>query len=361
MNRFLSFTKSSTVRQPAGWIGPAALTLLSAGATPLAAQVKLPPLQFEDSNRQGFFVRLGPRIQFNVEASVTTSAQTPQQPGFYDNGFVQPDAGGTASGLTWNWGYQDAGQVNGDSLEFTRYSNLPHAGVFAGESDDPVLGGEVMFGVEFGRFAVGRREFSWGAEIGYGLSQFKLSNTSTAAGTVDYLAARHALNGILPPVAPYQGTFIGPGPLIDLNPSEALAISSAAAAAFDGSVKSDLHAFKLGLWLEAPLTRQLSASLSLGYSSVFADTRLEFRETVTIDDPNIPAVMPANVSAGADNWLGGFYGQLRATWMFSDRWGAYVAGDYQYNNKFSFSESGRDVTLDFKGTYGASLGLIFSW
>jgi hypothetical protein len=342
-------------------LAPATLTLLAAGVTPLAAQVRLPPLQFEESEKQGYFVRLGPRIAFNIEAKVESAAQTPQQAGFYDNGFVQPDQGGSGSGLTWNWGYDDNAQVNGDFIDYQRYSNVPRGGLFSSGSDDPLLGGEVMAGVEFGRFAVGEREFSWGAEIGYSFTPFKVSNRSTATGTVNYLAASHALNGVVPPVAPYQGTPEGPGPLIDLTPSSTSSLSGNATSNFDGTLESDLHLMKIGLWIEAPLSTSLAASLSLGYCSVFADTRFDFQETIGIDNPGIPGIAPANVSTSASDWQGGFYAQLRGTWQFSTHWGAFAAADYQFNDQFEFSSSGRDVTLDFQSTYGASLGLIFSW
>ena len=349
------FSKSESL------IPPVTLALLAAGALPATAQVKLPPLKFEEAEKQGYFIRLGPRVQFNVEASIAMVPQTQQLPGSYDNGSVLPDAGGLASGLTWNWGYQDASQLNGDFINYERYSNLPHAGVFTSGSDDPMLGGEVLFGVEFGRFNVGTKEFTWGAEIGYGFTPFKLSNSSTASGTVDYLAASHSLGGILPPVAPYQGTYDGPGPLIGLAPTTSTSLSSAATSTFDGTLQSDLHVMKVGFWFEAPLTQKLSASLSLGYSSVLAETRFEFTEVTTITNPGIPALSPTQASASASGWQGGVYGQLRGTWQFSKHWGAYVAGDYQYNNEFRFTEAGRDVTLDFQSTYGAGLGLIFSW
>jgi hypothetical protein len=246
-------------------------------------------------------------------------------------------------------------------VNFQRYSDVPHAGVFTSGSDDLLLGGEVILGVEFGRFKVGSKEWSWGAELGYSLTPFKVSNTSSVSGTMSYLAASHGLGGIVPPVAPYQGTFDGPGPLIDLNPATSTAISSAATSAFDGTLKSDLHLMKIGVWIEAPLTETISAALSLGYSSVLADTTFDFREAIGIANPGVPALGLTDASIGATEWQGGFYAELRATWQFSKYVGAYVAGDYLHNSGFSFSGAGREVSLDFDSTFSASLGLVFSW
>lgn len=347
--------------QSAPLLVPATLTMFAAGAVDGNAQVKLPPLQFEESNRQGYFIRLGPRVQFNVEASVGLTPATPQQSGFYDNGFVLADNGGSASGLTWNWGYEDAGQIAGDFINYERYSNLPTSGKFGGGSDDLSLGAELISGVEFGRFSIGTREFGWGVELGYGYNPFKITHNSTSTGTLDYLAASHSLGGIVPPVAPYAGTPAGPGPLLDLNPSTSTAMTSAVTTTFDGTLTSDLHNFKLGAWFETDLTDNFSASFSAGYSSIYADTQMRFREVFAIANPGIPTLPVTNTTAGGRNWQSGLYAQLRATWQFSSKVSAYVAGDFQSNESFEFSDAGRDIKLDFKSTYGASIGLILRW
>lgn len=351
---------SSLSRKSLTLLAPASLTLL-AGALPAGAQIKLPPLEFEERDTAGYFVRFSARSLFNVRASVDVQAQTPQTPGNYDNGFVLPDAGGTASGLTWNWGYQTDDQLQGDALNFERYSNVPRAGVFAGEKNDPALGGELIFGAEFGRFDVREREWSWGVEIGYGFNPFKVSNTSSASGTVQYLAASHSVNGIVVPVAPYSGTFDGPGPLIDLNPSSTTSISSAATSNFDGTLKSDLHAFKFGFWIDAPFAEDWSVALSMGYSSILADSELQIYETFGIANGAVPGIDTTDTTVTGSGWRNGFYAQLRLNWQFSKRVGAFVGGDFQYNNRFKFSGAGRDVTLDFTGTYGALVGLTFNW
>ena len=342
-------------------LAPATFTLFAAGVIDADAQVKLPPIQFEESNRQGYFIRIGPRIQYNVEASVGHTLSTSQQTGYYDDGFVLADSGGSASGLTWNWGYENASQLAGDFINYNRYSNLPVSGNFSGGSDDQSLGAELLAGVEIGRFAIGTREFAWGVELGYGYNPFKLAHQATATGTVNYVAASHSLGGIVPPVAPYSGTATGPGPLLNLTPSTYTEITSAATSTFNGTLTSDLHNFKFGGWLETELTDNFSLNFSAGYASIYADTQLKFRETVTIANPGIPALAATDTTAGGRNWQSGFYAQLRGTWQFSPNVGVYVAGDFQSNENFEFSEAGQDIKLDFKTTYGVGLGLIFSW
>ena len=113
--------------------------------------------------------------------------------------------------------------------------------------------------------------------------------------------------------------------------------------------------------LETELTDNFSLNFSAGYASIYADTQLKFRETVMIANPGIPALAATDTTAGGRNWQSGFYAQLRGTWQFSPNVGVYVAGDFQSNENFEFSDAGQDIKLDFKTTYGVGLGLIFSW
>ncbi len=77
----------------------------------------------------------------------------------YDDGYVSIDITGNQSGRTWNWGYSNASQLQDGFLVFRHSSDLnPH--------------------------------------------------------TVQLITDIYALDGIVPPPAPYAGTESGPGPLI---------------------------------------------------------------------------------------------------------------------------------------------------
>ena len=343
--------------EPAIVLPPLLLGCAALGLLPREASGQ----SFAEYGKSTWFVRGGARLLQGVEATVESAPRTPQTPGMYDNGFVLPDAGGTASGLTWNWGYESADQISGDTLQFERYGDLPDAGNFSEESDSFEPGYEVMAGFEFSSFEIGGKVARFGAEVGYGWSPLSVDHRGTASGTVSYFSASHDLNGITPPLAPYSGTFQGPGPVIGLNPATSSTLTSPATSSFAGELESDLHQLKAGLWFEYFPADRFSLALSLGYSSIYPDTTLSFSETYAITNPSIPAFPNRTVSVQDAKWHPGAYGQLRGSYFFTETIGAYLAGDYQYNNKFSFAEAGKRVTLDMKSIYSLSAGFIFTF
>jgi len=150
----------------------------------------------------------------------------------YDNGFVFADASGSVDGLTWFWGYQDASQIQNGQLVFSNgggkaretqsHASYTPGGGFAEEIEEggPYVQLEYMMGLN------DSGSIAWGPQLGFSFIDFDLANTSStfAAGqsfsdfdvtTTD----RYDLGGIIAPLAPYNGTPGGPGPLIRNTPS----------------------------------------------------------------------------------------------------------------------------------------------
>jgi hypothetical protein len=154
-------------------------------------------------------------------------------PGLYQNGFVLPDATGSTDSLTWNWGYNDASQIqsgqlvfqsaNRSSRETSAFSTHSPAGSFSNDIQEggPYIQLEYMMSLnESGSLA-------WGPQLGFSFIDFDLSQTSStfAAGqsSTDFTHSttdRYDLGGITAPLAPYQGTPAGPGPLIGVAPTD---------------------------------------------------------------------------------------------------------------------------------------------
>jgi hypothetical protein len=81
----------------------------------------------------------------------------------YNDGYVRVDSTSNPDGYTWYWGYQNSAQVQGDFILFHCQIAL-----------DP--------------------------------------------NTQETITDTYSLNGVVPPSAPYSGTFLGPGPLIPNAP-----------------------------------------------------------------------------------------------------------------------------------------------
>lgn len=307
---------------------------------------------------EGWFVRTGPRLLMNAKASVTL-AKPAAAATQYDNGYVLPDVSGN-SGQTWNWGYSSASQVSGNTLNFSRLDNTA-GGAVKDETSDLSVGGEIVIGSELTRFEIGDREARLGWEVGYGYNPFSISYSGVSAGTASYTQASYDTTGIVVPQEGYHGTYNGPGATISTTPLSSSTINSASSSAYSGSLDSDLHNFKLGIWLDLPVSKKMMAGVSLGYSSLYSNAELKFTENVTYTDLGIPVTGPVSRKVSAGDWNPGMYLEGRFSYLFSKHISAYVNGGYQYNGEFKFSGAGRNVTMDFSSLFSVGLGVAYKF
>lgn len=164
----------------------------------------------------------------------------------FDDGFVFLDPSTVDfGGDTWNWGYRDASQYDAaaGTLTFTLRQDLGAVGDSSDQTiattlrDDRLDLRDDLNGVGVG-FTVERdllvREYDrlslaagvvglWGAEARMEASTYaedfqssRESATTTRIGQYVYV---YDLMGVVPPSAPYSGTYAGPGPLIPNRPA----------------------------------------------------------------------------------------------------------------------------------------------
>src|SRR5690242_5012164 len=95
-----------------------------------------------------FHVRAGVLVGMNIKANFSTHGQfdiAENLPsGVYDDGYVHTDQTGNAGGLTSNWGYQNASQVNADNHTLLMHqARTFSATTSGGGNDEPYLGAEL--------------------------------------------------------------------------------------------------------------------------------------------------------------------------------------------------------------------------
>ncbi len=331
----------------------AALISVAAG---LVGQEVARGQSLEEYERSGWFVRVAGVARFNVKATITGSRPT-LGPGMYDTGFVLPDNGGTASGLTWNWGYNSVSQLSANQLTQTRLDAVPTIGHQDFNVSDPILGGEVIGGYQFNPILIGKKTAHVAFEIGYGYSGFSENSSFGAAGTASFTTDTRPVDPILAPIPPYAGTAAGPGPLIDLQPGTHTVILSPVTTAFQSSLKTTFHDFRLGPALDIDLNKRLSVGFGFGYSSVYADSSLAYVETITFANPAFAPIAPAHVDIKKGQWRTGAYAEVRLNYRFTDFVSLFVGGDIKCNRNFSFGDAGHQVDIGLRSTYGAKAGV----
>ena len=150
---------------------------------------------------------------------------------FYNDGYVRQDDGTAFDGSTWYWGYDSASQVQGGNLV---YSATGSQSVLRGDVDSPRGGANSRDSLRgfsphlqldgksplsFGGFRVG---FSAGFDFTQVDQSLAFSNFAATQFRDDYrldYVDTYALDGVIPPLAPYAGTIDGNGPLIGNLPT----------------------------------------------------------------------------------------------------------------------------------------------
>lgn len=312
----------------------------------------------------GISIRVAGRALFNAKGSVLDVAvPTGPAAGDFDDGYVRPDASGSATD-TWHWGYQNASQVvgGGTQLEFHRLDNSPRPGNFDLGGGNPLLGGEIVVGFEAFRFDWGRKEAKFGVELGYGYLPYSASGSARVMATSTYTTTTYNLAGITPPPPGYAGPFAGPGPLVPLTPAgPATTVTDVGTGAVDTGLDVSLHSLRFGAWIEYPLTEKITLTGAFGYSTMYADGELSVTESLTFANPAMPSVPAVTTLASDAGWLQGAYLELRGNWRLTRTISAFVGGEIRTQNDFRLQAGNRLGQLEFGFGFAATLGVQFDF
>jgi hypothetical protein len=257
----------------------------------------------------------------------------------YSDGFVRVDSSGDQGGQTWNWGYQNASQVPGNGTLL-----MHSAGAVAGASDrndDPRPGFEINYGRDLAHFGWGRA----GIKLAFGYTDLNISDTRPLNGNLSLVTDAYSLGGITPPLAPYSGSFGGPGPVIGDTPTRA-STEVPGGAIITGSRQIDgtLYDWHLGPYLELPLVGQLDFQVSGGLAIGLVDSRFSFSDTTTTA---AGAVQAAGANHRIDS-LVGFYAEAALAYRIMPEGSLFAGGQFQYLGDFTQTAGGRGAQLDLR-------------
>ena len=347
----------------------AASLFAAAVAAAQDTQSTLPPgLRLEEpekplKNRFGLSYRPGFNISANFKRLGTFPAQTNPGPPTgrgdrtYDDGYVRPDSG-ASPGLTWNWGYQNDSQVPGNDTILFNSSSSPGNGVSEDNRSSPYNGLELTYDRYLGK--VGKRG-SWGLEAAFAYNIINIDDDSPVKSSVNRLTDTYALNGVIPPQAPYNGSFAGPGPLISDSPTRSTSTIPAGAQVtgkreFDG----DLFGLRLGPYLEVPLDKNDKWNVSLSGGMVLAVVSSEFRYRESTTIMGVGTVNSSGSGTDSDFMVGAYFGG-NVSYSFNKSWSVFAGAMYQYLPDYSQKVDGRVVEVDFTKSVFVNLGVRFAF
>ena len=326
-------------------------TTLALAATPFAMYGAdyLENTNLLDNPNRLFF---GPRFGVNFKADFHNNAVNPgpatgDADHTYNDGYVLVDSRGDAGHSTWNWGYQNASQVNSvnDTMQFHAIqSSSPFSA-----TGNPQYGAELVYQRVIGSLPV--LSGCWGLETGFGFTELDLRNNGS--GTVSVTTDAYSLNGVSPPSAGYNGTFSGPGTLLGDTPARTLAVPGTVTS--HQELSGQLFSIRLGPFAEWNFTPQLALDASVGLTVAPTMVNYNFSETVALSGGGTFAMSGDSTKI---KLLYGPYvgGMLR--YNFNKNWGVYVGVQFQNLTDLDQSVGGSTARLDpgftVYGTAGAS-------
>lgn len=266
----------------------------------------------------------------------------------YDNGFNMIDVSGNAGGMTTFWGYTSPAQIVGGNLVLSSSSSA--GGTTAqGREDDPQNGFEMSYGrrlLRLGKATMGfEGAFNW-----VGVS---INDRQALTGTTTVINDSFALGGIIPPAAPFAGTFGGPGPLISSTPARATA-TGASAITGSRNLESDLYGLRLGPFVEIPVTKRLDLEIGAGFALAYAASSYTLAETVTI------AGVGTQVNNGRSSnrdVLFGSYLRGQAALRLNDRLRLFGGAELNNLQNIDQSAAGATATLNLKKSVFLNVGI----
>ncbi len=356
------------------WLLPIAGTLLLAAAA--ASSQDQPALLERDTyldstNRLTGSIRFGLNItgrflnpggSLNSRNPAANGRRTPGGDAYnYDDGYVLKDSSGNAGGQTWNWGYDNSSQVNASGADTIDMHRVTAPGLPGENSaDTPSIGAEVTYD-----YLIGVKEnwdhLRYGLELAVNYMPFDFStggsyNTTIATRTDTYAYTP----GTTPPGAPYQGSFGGPGFLLGSSPvNSTTTLVPGALMRVKEDFNANLWGFRLGPYIENPLSDKLSLHLSGGLAVGIVDANANWSETITL--PGGGGSTTTSGSGSDTQVMWGYYVGLDGTYRFNDHWGVDLGVQFQDLGTYDHNFGGRTAELDLSQSVFINVGVSYSF
>lgn len=276
----------------------------------------------------------------------------------YEDGYVLQDVSGGVDGYTYNWGFDNASQVSpaaspNNHLALSRTTSA-EAMSSPWKDADVSMGGELVYRREFGTFERSHN-MHWGIEAAGNYANLSFNDHTSFGGMVTRQTDTFVPYPDAEITDPRQGTFNGPGTLLNDTPISKDFTSSPANISGIRKIDADMWGFRVGPYLEIPVARHLNASLSGGFAGAFLNVDASWNETLTVGTTQYP------FSGGGhdNNWRFGYYLAANAEYQFAKDWSVVGGAQYQSLSKYEQAIAGRTVDIDLSHAIFVTLGLSY--
>ena len=283
-------------------------------------------------------------------------------PGIFDDGYVLDSSRQTAGpnsapdGRTWNWGYDNPAQVQGDTLLLTH--SYPQAGTDSHKLDDLVSGFELTYSLELYRGG-SDESFHFGMEAAFNYSALSIKSTWAHSMNTVRDTTAYQLGGVVPPYDPltgqtYQGNYGGPGPTIPLNgtPSQ-ITIPNGPPMTTYRELVANTYGLRLGPYFESPLYKKLSGTVGMGLAIGLADGELRYADTVQS--------LPLSGTVTDFSTLVGWYFGGGLSYKWSDSWSLFYNAQYQWLPDYTLKAGPTEARINAGNGLFQTIGIRYSF
>ena len=268
----------------------------------------------------------------------------------YDDGFVNIGAATPATGLTTNWSYQNDNQVSNGSLNYSLGGGSTQAFPGSGKDDEDPAPAPYL---EFSYLRPIQPNFSAGFTANLSLTSLDGRSSSTMNKSSVSIADRYALSGVIPPSAPYTGSFAGPGPLITNNPtSRDFILTPDGTSNYQFAHDTDLYSLAFG----AEIHWQPAESWYLGFGTGAVLNLADWDASWSMPVPTTSGTTMIRGANNGENFLWGLYLKGSAGYRIDERWSIEGFFRYDWNETLRGSVSPSSFELGLTG-WSAGLGV----
>jgi hypothetical protein len=295
---------------------------------------------------------------------------------FYDDGYVRIDASGNAAGQTVFWGYQNltqytpAGGVPGAAGSTMAYHSAPSPadGALRRGRNEGDPGFEAIYARDLGSFTVsGGRRAHWGLSGTFAYTTLERRDRGTMTGAVLQTTDTYTLPvGSIPLAPTFQNltTAAGPGGLLNVSgptPGDIFTRATAAAAAtatIDNKLEANLYGFKIGPFLELPLTDTVGLSLGGGLAAVMVSQNYDYAHSLVVTGG---ATSTRAGTGRQEEWLLGTSLYARLAWEFRSNWSLNAGIEFQRAGRSTTAAGTQTASLTLNTVLTATLGLNYGF
>jgi hypothetical protein len=335
----------------------------------------MPVLAGQETN-SNWQIRFSANTMFNVSASFRGHPAAPllsnshDQSGAanYDNGYVGRDVSGDPNYSTY-WGYNQSSQQilsggNVVGLNYERTTPLANAGSPRLDAD-PSVGGDLNLRREITKWG----EVRFGLELGASYNKVDIKDSSSYYTTGQRTAYSYGLaapmDASLFPPAGYQGPFNGLGPIINPTPTtgQTAMVPNAVLVSGTREVEADIFGFRLGPYIEMPLSKRFSASISAGALVALVHDHVNWSENLAVNTATVSGYWTGSSSVSGDSCgvTAGFYAGADVSFQMSENWSLFAGARFQDAGTYTHHLGDGEMNLNQGQTFSLELGVGYSF